>query len=157
MTDADHRDPYRSFNFQVIIDGVLVAAFSEVSGLTAEGDALDHHKRSDEQSNQGKPIGLHKYPTITLKRGYMQDRSLWIWYRNIINGQPDRRRVTIARMNEARQLVERWLAENVWVKKINGPDLVKYDGPDLNSASNEVAVESLELVHEGITSEDGCT
>ena len=41
MTDSDRRDPYRSFNFRVVVDGVSIGEFSEVSGLTAEGDAID--------------------------------------------------------------------------------------------------------------------
>ena len=51
---------------------------------------------------------MQKFSNITLKRGYTQDQSLWRWYGNIVNGQPDRRNVTIVLMNEARQPVLRW-------------------------------------------------
>jgi len=57
-------------------------------------------------------VGLRKYSNITLKRGYTQDKSLWQWYGNIVNGLPDRRNVTIVLMNEARQPTLRWHAEN---------------------------------------------
>ena len=145
MATAERRDPYRAFNFQLEIDGVPLGAFSEASGLTAEGDAVDYREGTDMQSNVRKLVGLRKYTNITLKRGYTQDKSLWQWYANIVNGTPDRRNVTIVLMNEAHQPVLRWHAENAWVNKI--------EGPSFKAAGNEVAMESVELVHEGLTIE----
>jgi phage tail-like protein len=145
MATAERRDPYRSFNFQLEIDGVPLGAFSEVSGLTAEGDAVDYREGTDVQQNVRKLPGLRKYSNITLKRGYTQDKSLWRWYGNIVNGQPDRRDVTIVLMNEARQPVLRWHAESAWINKI--------EGPSFKAAGNEIAMESVELVHEGLTIE----
>jgi phage tail-like protein len=145
MATAERRDPYRSFNFQLVIDGVPLGAFSEASGLTADGDAVDYREGTDVQSNVRKLVGLRKFTNITLKRGYTQDRSLWIWHQNIVNGQPDRRNVTVVLMNEARQPVLSWHAENAWVNKI--------EGPSFKASGNEVAMESVELVHEGLTIE----
>jgi len=145
MATAERRDPYRSFNFQLVIDGVPLGAFSEASGLTADGDAVDYREGTDLQSNVRKLVGLRKFTNITLKRGYTQDRSLWVWHQNIVNGQPDRRNVTIVLMNEARQPVLSWHAENAWVNKI--------EGPSFKASGNEVAMESVELVHEGLTIE----
>ena len=145
MATAERRDPYRSFNFQLEIDGVPLGAFSEVSGLTAEGDAVDYREGTDVQQNVRKLPALRKYSNITLKRGYTQDKSLWRWYGNIVNGQPDRRDVTIVLLNEARQPVLRWHAENAWINKI--------EGPSLKASANEIAMESVELVHEGLTIE----
>ncbi len=143
MATAERRDPYRTFNFQLEIDGIPRGAFSEVSGLTAEGDAVDYREGTDKQSNVRKLMGLRKYTNLTLKRGYTQDQSLWTWYTNIRNGVPDRRNVTIVLMNEQRQPVLRWHAENAWVNKI--------EGPSFKASGNEVAIESVELVHEGLT------
>ena len=145
MATAERRDPYRSFNFQLQIDGVPLGAFSEASGLTAEGDAVDYREGTDMQSNVRKLVGLRKYANVTLKRGYTQDKSLWQWYGNIVNGTADRRNVTIVLMNEAHQPVLRWHAENAWVNKI--------EAPSFKAAGNEVAMESVELVHEGLTIE----
>jgi phage tail-like protein len=145
MATAERRDPYRSFNFQLEIDGVPLGAFSEASGLTAEGDAVDYREGVDVQQNVRKLPGLRKYSNITLKRGYTQDKSLWRWYGNIVNGQPDRRDVTIVLLNESRQPVLRWHAESAWINKI--------EGPSLKAAGNEIAMESVELVHEGLTIE----
>src|SRR5262245_32612756 len=145
MATAERRDPYRSFNFQLVIDGVPLGAFSEVSGLTVEADAVDYREGTDVQPNVRKLIGLNKMGDVTLKRGQTQDRSLWAWHQNIVNGQQDRRNVTIVLMNEARQPVLSWHAENAWVKKI--------EAPSFKASGNEVAMESVVLVHEGLTIE----
>jgi len=140
MTDSDRRDPYRSFNFRVVVDGVSIGEFSEVSGLTAEGDAIDL-KVANLQQTQRKLVGLHKYANITLKRGYMRDQSLWNWRK----GQSDRRNITIELIDEAQQPRQRWHFENAWVNKI--------EGPSLKASTNEVPVETLEIAHEGLTTE----
>ena len=49
MATANARDPFRTFNFQLEIDGVPLGAFSEASGLTAEGDAVDYREGTDLQ------------------------------------------------------------------------------------------------------------
>lgn len=138
-------DPFRGFNFRVEIDGLTVAAFSEVSGLTAEGDPVDYREGTDPVNNVRKLVGLRKYANLMFKRGYVQDNTLWQWYQRIANGQPDRRNGSVVLMNEAHQDVMRWNFENAWINKI--------EGPGLNATSNEVAVESMELVHEGLTFE----
>jgi len=145
MATGERRDPYGSFNFQLEIDGVPLGAFSECSGLTAEGDAVDYREGTDLQHNVRKLVGLRKYSNLTLKRGYTQDKSLWQWFGNIVNGIPDRRNVTIVLMNEQRQPVLRWHAENAWINKI--------EGPSMKASGNEVAMESVELIHEGLTIE----
>jgi phage tail-like protein len=138
-------DPYRGYNFVLEIDNVPKGAFSEVGGLTADGDSVDYREGTDLQANVRKLVGLRKYTNLTLKRGYTQDKALWQWYVNIVNGIPDRRNVTIVLLNERREAVLRWHAENAWINKI--------EGPMLKAASNDVVMESVDLVHEGLTLE----
>src|SRR5437763_12016158 len=117
MPNDKRNDPFRAYNFEIVIDGVASGAFSEVGGLTAEGDAVDYREGTDMQPNVRKLVGLRKYTNIMLKRGYTQDRSLWTWYVNIHNGVADRRNVTVVLMNEEHQPVLRWHAENAWINK----------------------------------------
>ncbi len=146
MAATDQRnDPYRGYNFILEIDNVPKGAFSEVGGLTADGDSVDYREGTDLQPNVRKLMGLRKFTNLTLKRGYTQDKALWQWYTNIMNGVADRRNVTIVLLNERREAVLRWHAENAWINKI--------EGPALKASSNDVAMESLELVHEGLTLE----
>jgi phage tail-like protein len=145
MTTAERRDPYRSFNFMLEIDGVPLGAFSEANGLTADGDAIDYREGTDRQLNVRKLVGLRKYSSITLKRGYTQEKSLWKWFASAVAGKTDRRNVTIVLLNEAREPVLRWHVENAWLNKL--------EGPGFKASSNDVAIESCELVHEGLTLE----
>ncbi len=145
MATGERRDPFRSFNFEVRIDGIDTLAFSECSGLMAEGDGVDYREGTDLPLNVRKLVGLRKYSNLTLKRGYTRDLALWQWYVNISNGLPDRRNVTITLRNEQRQPVMRWHAENAWINKI--------EAPSFKATGNEVAVESVELIHEGLTAE----
>ena len=143
--ETSQRDPLGTFNFELFIDNQSIGAFREVSGLTADGDAVDYRETTDLRSNVRKLPGLQKYPTITLKRGYTTNRKLWDRYMSILNGGADRRTVTIVLMNEQHQPVRRWDAGKAWIKKI--------EGADLKAGGNEVVIESLEIVHEGLTME----
>jgi phage tail-like protein len=86
--------------------------------------------------------GLRKQTNITLKRGITDNKELWAWYRNISNGQEDRRDGTIVLMNEAHEDVGRWSFRSAWPNKITGPSF--------NATGNEVLMESVELCHEGL-------
>jgi phage tail-like protein len=136
-------DPFRTFNFKVEIDGLTVGAFRECSGLTADGNSVEYREGTDIPRTTRKLIGLQTYGNITLKRGYTPNRELWTWYTNIVNGLPDRRNGTIVLLNEARAEVMRWDIENMWIKKI--------EAPTFNATANEVAMESVEIVHEGLS------
>jgi phage tail-like protein len=143
METAKRQDPYRSFNFRLESDGIELGAFSECSGLTADGDAVDYREGTDKQLSVRKLVGLRKYTNITLKRGYTQHTSLWDWYAQIGDSSFRRRDVTIILMDEDRKDVMSWQARDAWVNKI--------EGPSFKASGNEVAIESVEIVHEGLT------
>ncbi len=135
-------DPFRAFNFRVEIDGLTVGSFSECSGLTSEGEAVDYREGTDFPLTVRKLMGLRTYTNIVLKRGYTTNNELWAWYKNITNGVADRRNGSIILMDEEHNDVMRWNVENAWINKI--------EGPTLNATANEVAIESVELIHEGL-------
>ena len=143
MANDERNDPYRGFNFILEIERIPLCAFAEVSGLTGEGDSVDYREGADKQNSVRKLVGLRKYTNLTLKRGYTQNKELWVWFTNILNGVPDRRNVTIVLLNEAREVALRWDAEHAWINKI--------EGPSFKASGNEIAMESVELVHEGLT------
>jgi phage tail-like protein len=144
MAVGDRNDPYAQFNFVIEIDGVEVAGFTEVGGLAAESDVIEY-REGNEQATVRKLPGLRKYSNITLKRGYTQSAALWDWRKTSEDGQTERRDGAIVLMDEDRSPVLRWLFRNGW--------LSKYEGPALNSTTNEAAIESLEIAHEGLTFE----
>lgn len=137
-------DPYAQFNFLVELDGLTVAGFTEVGGLTAESDVIEY-RNGNEDATVRKLPGLRKVSNITLKRGYTQNMELWEWRKTSEDGQTERRDGVIILLDEARQPVLRWIFREGW--------LAKYEGAALNSTTNEAAIESIEIAHEGLVME----
>ena len=135
-------DPFQQFNFLVEIDGVARAGFTECSGLTTDTDAIDYREGSDRTLNVRKLSGLRKYTNIVLKRGYTNDKSLWEWRKKIINGLTERRSAEIILLDEARTEVVRWRIREAWISK--------WDSGPFNAKTNDVAIETIEMVHEGL-------
>ena len=148
MATGDRTDPYRSFNFLLEIDGVELASFSECSGLSSEGEAVDYREGTDVPLNVRKLPGLRTYANVSLKRGITKDDELFRWYTLVVNGAAlsrIRRNGSVVLLNEAREQVMRWNFRDAWPNK--------YEGPTLNASGNEVAIETIEIVHEGLTVE----
>jgi phage tail-like protein len=142
---AARTDPFRAFNFRVEIDKTTIASFSEVSGLTADGDSVDYREGKDTANSVRKLIGLRKYGVITLKRGYIKDSTtMWDWYSATATGGPTARRSgSIVLRDETQTDVLFFHFTNGFLNKIQGPDF--------KAAGNEVAIESAELVVESLT------
>ena len=138
-------EPVRVFNFRVEIDGLTAASFSEVSGLSADGDPVDYREGKDPTNIVRKLQGLRKVPPLRFMRGYTENDELWQWYLRIFQGQNDRRNGSVILMNEAHVDVLSWNFINAWINKI--------EGPALNATGNQVAIEAMELHHEGLTLE----
>ncbi len=142
MPPPKRTDPYAVFNFRVEIDGIVVGSFTEVSGLDSETDVIEYRTGDMRMNSSVKLPGLTKYPNIVLKRGMTKDLSLWQWRKAVVNGQTDRRNGVIILMDESRADVLRWQFRNGWP--------AKWEGPDLDASSSEVAIETLEIAHEGL-------
>jgi phage tail-like protein len=139
---AVQRDnPYLNFNFVVDIGLGDEMGFSEVEAPSGEIEVIEYREGADRVNTARKLPGLAKYPNVTLKRGITGRTDLFEWWKSVRDGQVQRRNVTITLLDEQRQPVLRWLLRNAWP--------VKIDGPSLNATANEVAIESLELAHEG--------
>src|SRR5512135_1050828 len=100
MPTGARNDPFSQFNFTVQIDGVGSAAFSEVSGLDTETDAIEYREGSEDITVRKLP-GLRKYPNLTFKRGSTKDRSLWAWRKQVMDGRTQRKSGSITLLNEA--------------------------------------------------------
>jgi phage tail-like protein len=144
MPPAKRDDPYKNFNFLVEIDGVARAAFSEVSGLGSETAVIEY--RAGGESNAVRKLpGLTKYTNIVLRRGVTQDAELWNWHKAIVDGNADRRNGAIVLLDDSRTPVVRWKFFNGWISK--------WEGPALNAKGSDVAIETLEIAHEGLERE----
>ncbi|MFN2283138.1 MAG: phage tail protein [Anaerolineae bacterium] len=141
MATGDRLDPYAQYNFLIEIDGVARAGFTECGGLSTEQDIIKYREGSETATVRKLP-GLRTYANITLKRGFTQDKELWQWRKTTIDGVTERRSGSIVLLDESRQEVLRWNFVAGWVSK--------WEGPALNSTTNEAAIESLEICHEGL-------
>ena len=140
MPPPARNDPFAAQHFRVEIAGLTAAGFLSCSGLVAETEVIDYRLGNDRTAARKLP-GLHKFGNVTLKRGYTADRQLWDWYKGVLDGAPQRRNVAIVLTDDAGVDLLRWNVHNAWP--------AKYEGPTLNASGNDVAMETLELAHEG--------
>ena len=142
-TLSNPHDPYSGYNFWVEWDGIVHAGFQECSGLTATRNVSDYREGTDKSLGKRKLPGLNDYGNITLKRGITDNQEMWEWHKTLQNGETKRLNLSIILADDKGEEKIRWNLENCWP--------TSWNAPDFNSTSDEVAIETLELVHEGIT------
>jgi len=134
--------PLPKFHFQVEWGGANLG-FTEVSGLDVQTDPIEYRDGLSPEYVKTKMPGMQKFSNITLKRGtFSGDNDFYDWWNTVALNTITRRNVTISLLNEKHQPVVVWKIKNAWPIKVQSTDL-KGDG-------NEVAIESIELVHEGL-------
>lgn len=137
--------PLPKFHFLVEWGGQSIS-FSEVSGLDVETEVIEfRHGASPEYSKQKMP-GLQKFSNVTLKRGvFKSDGDYFDWYNTIKMNTIERRDVMVSLLNEEHEPVVIWKIKSAWP--------IKIQSTDLKADANEMAIETIELVHEGLTIE----
>lgn len=135
--------PLPKFHFLVEWGGTKIG-FSEVSGLDVETEVIEYRDGLQPTYSKRKMPGMQKYSNITLKRGVFQsDNEFYDWWNTVKLNTIERRDIIISLLNEEHEPVVTWKVINAWPVKVQSTDL-KSDG-------NEVAIETLELAHEGLT------
>jgi phage tail-like protein len=140
-------NPYPSYNFLVTVNGIsndgqaAAGSFTEVSGLELEVKPIEYRTGSD-ATTVHKLAGLRVYSNIILKRGITGDLVFWNWILAGVQGSIVRANGSIIMLQEDRTEVMRYNFFDAWP--------CKYMGPGLNAANNEIAMETLELCHEGL-------
>jgi phage tail-like protein len=135
--------PLPKFHFVVEWSGARIG-FTEVSGLDAETEVIEYREGSSPEYSKLRMPGMQKYSNITLKRGtFASDNEFFEWWKSTRTlASPQRRDLIISLLNEEHQPVFVWKIKNAFPTKVQATDL-KAEG-------NEVAIETLELAHEGI-------
>ena len=135
--------PLPKFYFQVKIADQEVS-FQEVSGLDIEAQIIEYRHGNSPEFSTIKMPGIKKSSNVTLKKGVFKgDNSFWDWFNQIKMNTIERKAMVITLLDEEGNPTMTWTLNNAWPTKITGTDL-KSDG-------NEVAVETLEVAHEGVT------
>lgn len=139
--------PLPVFHFSASIVEGQDEGFTEVAGLSVNTEVIEYRDGLSKQYGVRKLAGLTKFDNITLKRGIISNKNEFFeWIDKTIKGKvPERRSVSISLLNEEGSPAVTWKVTKAWP--------VKVEGPSFNSTGNDVAVESIELAHEGFTVE----
>lgn len=140
---ATRKDPYGNYNFLVEIEGIVRGAFHEASGFDSSVDVIEHREGGDNITNRKLP-GMVKYSNISLKWGTSDDHELYDWHRQWATGDPAaaRKSGSVILLDRQGQEKLRWNFKDAWP--------AKWVGPTFNAEGNDIAIESLELAHEGL-------
>ena len=126
----------------VTFDGMPTAYFRSVSGLTIETEVVEFREGGVNGVVIHKLPGLVKYPNIVLKLGFAGASDLQKWAFRIAAGQFEHKNGTIVMSDQKGQVVARYTMTNAWP--------TKWSGPDFDATSNDVAIETIEIAHEGL-------
>jgi phage tail-like protein len=138
--------PIPAFHFQVSWGGAKLA-FTEASGLKVETDIIEYRDGLSPDFSKTKMPGQRKFSDITLKRGvFKSDNQFYEWWNTISLNKVERRDIVISLLDENHKSGVVWKVKNAWPSSL--------EGPSLNATGNEVAIESMTIVNEGIAIEN---
>ncbi len=133
--------PHGRFRYKVEIDGLDAGGFSEVTGFDVSIDVMEYREGDMVQTPMKVP-GLKKYSNIVLKQGLADSMVLYDWIIAGVDGAVERKTITITLLDEEEAPAASWQVINAWP--------MKYTAPDFNATSSEIAIETLEIAHEGM-------
>lgn len=151
MAKAKGDYPLPKFHFMVEWGKDFRIGFTEVSGLDFETEVIEYREGNSKKYNKLKQPGLTKFSNVTMKRGTFEGdfdyyelwKKTYMFQEGNSTGSKYRRTVTIKLLNEKHEPIITWVLENAWPSKVQSTDL--------KADANEVAIETMELVHEGLT------
>lgn len=134
--------PHGRFRYKVEIDGLDAGGFSEVSGFDLSIDVMEYREGDSVQTPMKMP-GLRRYSNIVLKQGLADSMVLYDWITTGVDGAVERKTITITLLDEEESPAASWQVINAWP--------MRYTAPNFDANASEVAIESLEIAHEGMT------
>ncbi len=136
-----YRDPYIAYNFVVEVEGLQIGGFTEVTGLSSEIE-LESYQEGGVNNYIHKFPKQTTYPNLVLSRGLTNDEALWQWYQEASQGRIKLKNGTITLRDSPGKEVMWWNFKQAYP--------VKWEGPQFNASSDNIAIERIELVHQGI-------
>jgi len=133
-------DPYRSYNFKLVIQGVTEGHFTECTNMSIKIDAIRYREGGQSQVVHRIP-GQVEYGDITLKYGLTSSSELWTWLMSGVKGKVERKNVSIVMLeSDGVSEVLRWDLVNAWVSE--------WRGAPLDALGRQLAIESVTIVFE---------
>jgi phage tail-like protein len=135
-------DPYRAYNFRLVIQGVTQAHFTYCSGPGVEVEAIEYREAGNNQMVRRLP-GRVKFENIEMRFGLSDSQELWDWLMASASGQHQPRNVSIVYLDSQNASeVMRWDLINAWPSQ--------WRSAPLDALGSELAIETLVLVYETI-------
>ncbi len=137
-------DPVSEMRFKVSLPGVSLGTFREISGIAVEVETMDYAEGGNNEFVHRLPVRL-KFQNVVLKRGITHQRALLDWFNQTRQQgiQNKRGAVTVTLMGPGGEDVQTWSFREAYP--------VKWTGPTLNASSNQIATETLEIAHAGLS------
>ena len=135
--------PLVKFSFQVKWDDAAYI-FQEVTGLSSETQVIEYRGGNSKVYSTVKMPGIQKFGNITLKKGIFKgDKTLWDKYNLIKMNTYKRSTILISLLDESNAVAMSWKLLNAFPTKMTVSDM--------KADANEIAVETMELAHEGLS------
>ncbi|HLJ54920.1 MAG TPA: phage tail protein [Chthonomonadaceae bacterium] len=138
------KDPLVGAWFGIEFQGQVTGAFRECTGLGSENEVVEYKASGEKGEFVIKKVpGRMKWNNITLRRGITDAMDMWKWRKLIEDGKVEegRKNGSVVMFDTKGSEIARWNFTNAWPSKLTGPAA--------NASNNEVAIEELEITHEG--------
>lgn len=135
------KDPYLGLRFSLQLGQIEVAWFRECSPIVIETEMFEYPEGGNNTYTHKLPVRT-KYSNITLKRGMDDTQSLYNWFVKASSGQIVRQNISIIIYDSQQNIKQRWDLQNAYP--------CKWTGPELKAESGAIAIETLEIAHEGL-------
>src|SRR4029453_12157963 len=152
FVDNRKRDPFRNFNFRIVMGGVEVAACRKVSGLTGTVDVVKFRAGNNKTSNEELSPGRTHYEPVTLEAGLNTDPQFEKWGTLLLSKDSNPARVADPAFRREVEIflydidnnrpVKKFVLHRAWVSKYTAIS-------EMAAEANEVAIETIEMQHEG--------
>jgi phage tail-like protein len=140
---AGDKNPLPVFKFWVEIKSIVVAEFQDCSGLKIER-SVERIQEGGVNNREYILPGRTKYTNITLKYGMSNSNEIWDWFqKGLLDGKVERINFSILLRDVSGSIARRWNVVDAFP--------VRWEGPQFTSDSNQIAIETLEIAHHGIT------
>jgi phage tail-like protein len=136
-------DPFRAYNFKLLIQNVSEAHFTQCSGIGARVNPI-RYREGGEAKIVRQLLGPVEYAEVTLRYGLSTSAELWSWFQKSVQGEYDPQNVSIVMLGPG------GIGERLrW--DLNGAWPTEWRGAPLDALGREIAIESLTLVYESVT------
>jgi phage tail-like protein len=129
------------FRFFIEIEGIIEGGFNEISGLQVETEYEEYSEGGLNEYTHRFPKKI-KHPPLVFKRGIVKSNELWLWYQGFRTGKIKRKGGSIFLLHPDGNVLGEW--------SFIGAYPVKWIGPTLSASKSEIAIETLEIIHNGL-------